>query len=154
MHCRVCDSSNIEPAIDLGRQPWCNHFLRTDEIGKEPYYPLRVVHCQKCKTAQLDYTVKKEVMFGNHTYLSGVTRSLSEHFQHIAREVDTRFFSSTRGKSVMDIGSNDGTQLGHFRDLGYDVLGIESSQTTARIANDAGITTLNAFFNLDTAKKI
>ena len=73
MHCRVCDSLRLELAIDLGRQPWCNHFLRPGEVGTEPYYPLRVVYCHDCATAQLDFTVKKEVMFGDHTYLSGVT---------------------------------------------------------------------------------
>ena len=54
----------------------------------------------------------------------------------------------------MDIGSNDGTQLKHFQTLGYDVLGVESSKTTAKIANDAGVPTLNAFFNLETAHKV
>jgi 2-polyprenyl-3-methyl-5-hydroxy-6-metoxy-1,4-benzoquinol methylase len=154
MNCRVCDSNNLELAIDLGSQPWCNHFLKLEEIGKEPFYPLRVLYCHECGTVQLDYTVKKEIMFGDHTYLSGVTRSLSEHFKNVAEEVDNRFFKDTQGKSVIDIGSNDGTQLKHFKTLGYDVLGIESSKTTAKIANDAGIATLNEFFNLDIVKKL
>jgi SAM-dependent methyltransferase len=141
-------------AIDLGIQPWCNNFLRAEEVGQEPFYPLRVVYCQNCGTAQLDYTVKKEIMFGDHTYLSGVTRSLSEHFRAVAQEVDGRFFASAPDKSVLDIGSNDGTQLKHFKALGYDVLGVESSKTTARIANDAGIKTLNDFFNLDIARRL
>jgi SAM-dependent methyltransferase len=150
--CRVCDSSNLELAIDLGNQPWCNHFLNFEEVGTEPFYPLRVFYCHDCGTVQLDYTVKKEIMFGNHTYLSGVTKSLSEHFKKVAYEVDDRFFQKTPNKSVLDIGSNDGTQLKHFQALGYDVLGVESSKTTARIANDAEIPTLNDFFNLEVAK--
>lgn len=154
MQCRVCDSDKLELAIDLGNQPWCNDFLRADQVGKEPFYPLHVVYCHNCGAAQLDYTVKKEVMFGDHTYLSGVTRSLSEHFRTIAQDVDTRFWSDTLDRSVLDIGSNDGTQLKHFQALGYDVLGVESSRTTARIANQAGVPTLNKFFNLDTARDI
>src|SRR5208337_2578820 len=102
--------------------------------------------------AQLDFTVKKEIMFGDHTYLSGVTKSLGEHFGAIAREVDGRFFENVPGKSVLDIGSNDGTQLKQFQGLGYEVLGVESSKTTARIARDAGVPTLNQFFNLETAR--
>lgn len=152
--CRVCDSNNLELVIDLGLQPWCNHFLRPEEIGKEAFYPLQVVYCCNCTTAQLDYTVKKEIMFGDHTYLSGVTQSLSNHFKGIAEEVDTRFLKNIKGKSVLDIGSNDGTQLKHFKALGYDVLGVESSKTTAKIANEAGIETLNDFFNLDMARRI
>ena len=152
--CRVCDSSNLELAIDFGQQPWCNDFLKKEIVGKEPYYPLRVVYCHNCGTAQLDYTVPKETMFGNHTYLSGVTRSLSDHFQSVAMDVDQQFFHDTPGKSVLDIGSNDGTQLKHFKALGYDVLGVESSTTTAHIAIDAGIETVNEYFNLDLARRL
>ena len=154
MQCRVCDSNRLEQAIDLGEQPWCNHFLTREEVGREPYYPLRVVYCHDCSTAQLDYTVKKEIMFGNHTYLSGVTRSLSDHFKEVAGLVDSRFFPGEESKSVLDIGSNDGTQLKHFQALGYDVLGVESSKATAQIANEAGVPTLNEFFNAEVARYI
>lgn len=152
--CRVCDSSNLELAIDLGNQPWCNHFLNYEEIGKEPFYPLRVLYCHDCGTVQLNYTVEKEIMFGDHTYLSGVTKSLSEHFKSVAHEIDDRFFKNIPNKSVLDIGSNDGTQLKHFQTLAYDVLGVESSKTTAKIANDAGVPTLNDFFNLEVVKRL
>lgn len=154
MICRVCDSTSLERVIDLGEQPWCNNFLKKEELGKEPFYPLRVLFCHNCHTSQLDFTVKKEIMFGDHTYLSGVTRSLSEHFRTVAKTVDERFFSGRSQKSVLDIGSNDGTQLKHFQALGYEVLGVESSRTTARIANEAGVPTLNAFFNEETMADI
>ncbi len=152
--CRTCGRSNLERVIDLGNQPWCNHFLRADEVGKEPIYPLRVVYCHDCSTAQLDYTVPKEVMFGDHTYLSGITQSLSEHFKWVATQADSRLTTHDRPRTVLDIGSNDGTQLKHFRDLGYDVLGVESSRTTAKIAVEAGINTVNAFFNESSAAEI
>jgi hypothetical protein len=155
MICRVCDSTDLELAIDLGDHPWCNHFLRPEEVGREPVYPLRVVYCHHCGTAQLDYTVRKEVMFGDHTYLSGVTQSLSEHFRMVAVEVNDRLGPPPGRKwSVLDIGSNDGTQLKHFRALGFDVLGVESSQTTAKMANDAGVPTRHDFFNLGVAQQI
>jgi 2-polyprenyl-3-methyl-5-hydroxy-6-metoxy-1,4-benzoquinol methylase len=152
--CRVCDSNELELVIDLGMQPWCNNFLPEEEIGKEPFYPLRVVYCHNCSTSQLDFTVKKEVMFSDHTYLSGVTKSLSDHFAAVAEELDRRFFPDQSEKSVLDIGSNDGTQLKHFQRLGYEVLGVESSRTTAEIANLAGVPTLNAYFNMETMSGI
>jgi SAM-dependent methyltransferase len=154
MQCRVCDSSELELVIDLGEQPWCNNFLSPADVGKEPFYPLRVLFCRDCHTSQLDFTVKKEVMFADHTYLSGVTKALSEHFKNVAQEVDKRFFPDRTGKTVLDIGSNDGTQLKHFKALGWDVLGVESSKKTAKIANDAGIPTVNEFFNLPTLRGI
>jgi SAM-dependent methyltransferase len=154
MTCRVCGGSRLVLVVDLGFQPWCNHFLTIGELGREPKYPLRLVHCQSCRTAQLDYTVPKEVMFADHTYLSGITASLSEHFRQVAVDVDRQFFKESKEKSVLDVGSNDGTQLQHYRALGYDILGIEASKTTAKIANKAGIPTLNEFFNLRTSRSL
>jgi len=154
MICRICDGTKLEKVLDLGNQPWCNHFLKPEEVGTEPTYPLRVVYCHDCSTTQLDYTVKKEIMFGDHTYLSGVTKSLSNHFKTVADEIDAIVPDKNRKKTVLDIGSNDGTQLKHFQALGYEVLGVESSKTTSKIAMDDNVPTLNAFFNLETAKKI
>ncbi len=154
MICRICDGIKLEKVLDLGNQPWCNHFLKPEEVGTEPTYPLRVVYCHDCSTTQLDYTVKKEIMFGDHTYLSGVTKSLSSHFKSVADEIDAIVPHKDRKKTVLDIGSNDGTQLKHFQALGYEVLGVESSKTTAKIAMDDNVPTLNAFFNLETAKNI
>ena len=152
MICRVCDSNRLNLVIDLDKQPWCNHFLRKEEIGKEPFYPLKVVHCADCETAQLDFTVPKETMFGDHTYLSGVTRSLSQHFKQVAHEVNQRFFNQHADKTVLDIGSNDGTQLKHYQKLGWKVLGVESSKGTAKRALEQGVPTQNVFFNQTNAQ--
>jgi SAM-dependent methyltransferase len=156
MICRVCDApeSALELAIDLGSQPWANHFLRPEEVGTEPFYPLRVLFCRECTTAQLDYTVPKETMFSDHTYLSGVTKSLSDHFARVAEQVDRDVGADRPKKSVLDIGSNDGTQLKHFQRLGWDVLGVEASRTTAAIANEAGVETVHAFFNEELVRSL
>lgn len=154
MKCRVCDATDLSLAIDLGKQPWGNHFLKKEEVGHEPFYPLEVHYCHNCSTAQLNYTVKKEVMFANTTYLSGTTRTLSEHFFQIAKTIDETYFEERKVKAALDIGSNDGTQLSHYKKLGYDVLGVESAKRVADIANGNGIETINAFFNLDLANTI
>ena len=152
--CRVCGSKNLEQVIDLGSQPWCNNFLKEEELGKEPFYPLRVLFCNECSTSQLDFTVKKEIMFGEHTYLSGVTKSLSKHFQEIANDINKKINVDVTTKTILDIGSNDGTQLKHFKNLGWRVLGVESSERISKIAKENNIETLNQFFNLETMKQI
>ena len=154
MNCRVCNGENLELVLDLGNQPWCNDFLTREQVGKEPFYPLRLVYCHDCHTVQLDYTVKKEVMFGDHTYLSGMTKTLSDHFKWVAEETFDRFLQKQEKNSILDIGSNDGTQLAHFKDLGCDVCGVESSQRTAKIAEEKGIRTINQFFNEECADQL
>lgn len=154
--CRVCDSADLELAIDLGLQPWCNNFLDKSEVGHEPFYPLRVVYCNTCSTAQLDYTVPKEIMFGDHTYLSGVTRSLSAHFKDIADTTLDIFFPGRDPASinVLDIGSNDGTQLKHFQSRGCEVLGVEPSKATAAMAAAAGVPTEQRYFNAELVREL
>ena len=154
MKCRVCDSKDFELIVDLKEQPCGLHFITKDQIGKEPFYPLRVIYCKKCQTAQLDYTLKKEVMYSDHTYLSGITKSLREHFDNVAKDVEDRFLKNQKRKNVLDIGSNDGTQLKSYKELGFEVLGVDASYTAAKIANENNIETLNAFFNLKCANEI
>ena len=150
--CRICDHRSLEPVLDLGEQPWANHFLPPEEVGTEPSYPLRLVFCPRCRGAQLDFTVPKEVMFSDHTYVSGTTRTLREHFAALARRTDSRFFASAADKSFLDIGSNDGTQLEVYRELGFRVLGVESCEPVARLAQAAGLPTVIDFFDLRSAR--
>src|SRR5260370_16086967 len=58
------------------------------------------------------------------------------------------------GKSIRDIGPNEGTQLKAYKALGYSVLGIESSKSTAAIANEQGIETVQVFFNGEVARSL
>lgn len=154
MLCKICDGTDFELGIDLGEHPVSLHFLKEDQIGKESFFPLRVVVCKKCSAAQLDYVVKKELMYSDHTYLSGITRSLASHFEQIAQTVDRRFFAQKKKKSVLDIGSNDGTQLKSYQKLGYEVVGVEAAKGIAQIANLAGVPTVHSFFNMETADRI
>tara|TARA_Y100000992_G_scaffold302625_1_gene277764 strand:- start:2503 stop:3702 length:1200 start_codon:yes stop_codon:yes gene_type:complete len=154
MKCRVCDSTDLIPIIDLGYQPWGNDFLEKKDIGKENSYPLQVVFCKKCTCSQLNFTVPKEIMFSSHTYLSGMTSTLNNHFKKLAQKINSKFFSNIENPSILDIGSNDGTQLKHYQDLGYEVLGVESSANIADLANSRGINTEAVFFNETFIKSI
>lgn len=154
MNCRICGSANLELVFDLGLQPWGNNFLKYDQVGKEKFYPLELLFCKDCYLSQLSFTVKKEIMFAEHTYLSGMTSSLSNHFKDLARYVNQKFNKNNLKKTILDIGSNDGTFLKHFKKLGWEVLGVESSNNISKIANSNQILTLNEFYNLECAKRI
>ena len=105
--------------------------------------------------AQINHTVKKEIMFSDHTYLSGITKSLSDHFKNVRNNIILKFCNNEKKFfSILDIGSNDGTFLKHFKKLKWKILGIESSKRIAKIANDNKIKTLRYFFNYKVAKRI
>jgi SAM-dependent methyltransferase len=148
----VCSTEGLlELVLDLGHQPWGNNFLTKEQLGHEAKYPLRLVWCSKCKTSQLDHTVSKKIMFSNHTYLSGTTQTLKNHFEVLAKRVKKEYFSQIDNPKILDIGSNDGTQLSYYRDLNFEVLGVESSNNLVQIALENGIKTVHNYFDLNFA---
>jgi len=153
MECRICGNTNLDLALDLGQQPWCNDFrLSTDPEAEK--YPLRLVLCPVCELAQLDYTVKKEVMFTNHTYVSGTTKTLANHFFKLAKE-NKHQFNLQPDDFIVDIGGNDGTQLLQYAKLGFtNLLNVESASNIADIAVRRGVNTVCSFFNEGFVDKI
>ena len=115
MKCRVCGSTKLKEVLNLGKQPWCNNFLKKKDIGKEKKYPLVLLFCKSCSLVQLNHTVKKEIMFSDHTYLSGITQTLSDHFRKISDDLNKKYNKENKKKNILDIGSNDGTFLKHFK---------------------------------------
>lgn len=149
MNCRSCKNDQLKLVIDLGIQAWCNNFLQKSEIGKEQKYPLRMFRCERCGLCQLDTTVPKEIMFKEHTYVSGTTQSLKDHFYKVAKE-NIEQFDLKDGDVIYDIGGNDGTQLIQYRKLGINsVINIESATNIAKLSSKNGIPTMNEFFNED-----
>ncbi len=150
MICRICSSPQLIEFLDLEHQPWCNHFLREEELGSEPYYPLKLLFCQNCSAVQINYTVPKEIMFGEHPYVSD---------KRIVREEDTeKNIGNLKPKPedlILDIGGNDGTLLEYYKKRGFNkLLNIESAHNIAALSRGKGIETITEFFNKTTAKKI
>jgi hypothetical protein len=147
MECRSCGKTEFKEIIDLGLSPWCNNFLTKEQVGLEEKYPLKLIACTYCHLVQLDYTVKKEIMFKDHTYVSGTTSTLAKHFLTLAKE-NKRQFNLNRKDFIVDIGGNDGTQLIQYRQIGFvNVLNVESADNIARISQSKLIDTINDFFN-------
>jgi len=139
--------------LDLGNQPWGNDFIRIEEQRECTRYPLVLSFCPTCTMAQIGHTVAKEVMFVHHSYVSGTTRKLREHFDAVGKEIVARVpFGS--GDYVLDIGGNDGTFLVPIRERGIQVLNVESATLQAELSRRKGLPTVNEFFNLDTAVRL
>lgn len=152
--CRSCGSKKLETVIDLGMQAWGNDFKIIEEIEEAALYPLECDFCHDCSLLQLNFTVPKEKMFSEHTYVSGSTKTLRKHFKETAKQVAQYLKIDPKKLKVLDIGSNDGTQLQCYKEIGVlNVLGVESAHNIAEIANKNGVPTDKAFFNLDYAEK-
>ena len=152
--CRICGSTNLTRFLSLGDQPHCNRFLREDQLDEpELIYPLDVAFCNDCTLVQLEYTVSADVMFSDYVYVSGTTRTLTDHFRDLARDLQTRY-SLTEDSLIADVGSNDGTFLKGVQELGVRGVGIEPATNIAELARQDGVDTVNDFMSVRAARTV
>ena len=153
-HCQICGSENLKLIIDLGHQAPCDSLLWSHQLGEcEKAYPLRFLLCPKCSLAQIDYVVApEELFFPDYPYRSGITPSLVQLLRSTSAKI-VDLYGLKVGSLAIDIGSNDGTLLSGFKDLGMRVLGIEPTNIST-IANEAGIETVQDFFSESLAREI
>ena len=76
---------------------------------------MQLHHCPDCGLTQLGYIVSPKVVYKNFPFVSGTTRTATEHLQSAAARQLVRD-GSARGATrfAVDIGSNDGTLLKAF----------------------------------------
>ena len=150
--CRVCGSKDLTLILDLGKTPLANSYL-TRPTDPEKWFPLQLLFCNTCALVQLSYVVNPNLMFRNYAYRSSSSTTIPRHFQELAQFVHSNFLKSSKDL-VVEIGSNDGTLLSAFKELGSRVLGIDPAENLARIANQRGLETLPDFFNSEAARRI
>jgi SAM-dependent methyltransferase len=154
LKCRTCNGQNLEKVLSLGRQPLANSFLKADQLSMpEDKYPLDVVFCNDCYLVQLADVVSPEILFKNYLYIPSVSDTLRLHFAGLARQC-VESFRLSESSLVIDIGSNDGTLLGAFKEYGLPILGVEPASNIATLARSRGIDTINEFFSKNLALKI
>jgi hypothetical protein len=143
-HCQITGSTELFPVIDLGHQPPCDSMLTVDQLDQpELTYPLRLNLCPSSGLAQLDYVVPATTVYPpSYPYRSSVSTALVAYQRAMASSLFTEF----RPTRVLDIGSNDGTLLKAFKDLGCDVYGIEPTDI-AKFAAADGVPTIQSPFS-------
>ena len=152
--CRVCGNSSLRLVLSLGSQPLANAFLRSpEELAAEARYPLDVYLCETCSLVQLLDVVDPGVLFSHYLYLTGASETMERHHAAYADTL-VRMLALESDDLVVEVGSNDGSLLGHFQRRGLQVLGIEPAANIAELANKRGIRTLSRFFSPSTAADV
>ncbi|MBI2126642.1 MAG: class I SAM-dependent methyltransferase [Thaumarchaeota archaeon] len=138
--------------LSLGRQPLANNFLKPDDVGKEPYYPLDLVFCKDCALVQLseESYVPRDILFRHYLYASSISGGLRSHFEQLAK----RIAEEKSNQLVVDIGSNDGILLKPLKDLGIKAVGVEPAVNLAKMANERGFDTINDFLSKNSVSTI
>jgi SAM-dependent methyltransferase len=152
--CRSCGTPLTHVFADLGSSPLANAYLTATQLEEpEPFYPLRVYVCESCFLVQLPQVVSPAEMFQDYAYFSSYSDSWLRHARTYAEQMIDRFDLDSASK-VVEIASNDGYLLRHFKEHRVPVLGIEPAANVAAAAQEAGIVTLVEFFGLDSARRL
>lgn len=151
--CRGCHSVSIHEVLDLGEQPLANSLPLIGDTRNVPRFPLRLSVCQDCWLLQVDHSVSPEDIFAEYTYMSSTSLEWDQHMRRFVDWAAGRF-ELNANSLVVEVASNDGYLLRHFRDRGMSVLGIEPAEPAAAVALERGIPTLSEFLDSRTAAAI
>jgi len=156
MNCRSCNSSTENKEfINLGTSPPSNAFINLGQLEQaEIHYPLKVIVCQNCWLVQTQDFVKKEELFSSeYDYHSSFSSSFLKHAEDYVGMMISRFHLDKKS-FVIEVASNDGYLLQNFKNNEINHIGIEPTLSSAKIAEQKGIKTINEFFGENLANKL
>ena len=149
--CLCCKTENKQ-FLDLGLQPLANNYHEKDE--QCDVYPLKLKYCPNCFHCQLSDAVNPELLFKTYKYVSGTSQTGMTFFKDNAKMIDDYYKTTTKEKNVLDIASNDGSQLDCFKALGWTTYGVDPAINLVPISIKKGHQVVCDFWNEDVAKQL
>ena len=112
--CEVCGASHQITALDLGPHPLCDDLIPLGDSRKCEEYPIEIVFCQNCYTAHQRFQVPKQTLFPKtYHYRARFTADVLKGMAQMVEACKEKVGDIT-GKTVLDIGCNDGSLLNFF----------------------------------------
>lgn len=147
-NCRFCNSRLSLSLIDLGLSPVSNGYLTSEsDFEFEAKYPLKVMVCENCWLVQTTYDPDKRVIFNNdYAYFSSTSNSWLVHSKDFSLKIIKKLQLSS-SSLVAEIASNDGYLLKNFLNYKIPCVGIEPTHSTASVAIESGVPTIQEFFS-------
>ena len=148
--CEVCNHPELIEVLNLGNHPLCDDLVEFGEDRVCEEFPIIINLCPNCYTAHQDFQVSKQKLFTlDYHYRARMTGSVLTGMKDLVENCEQKF-GSLNGKKVLDVGCNDGSLLGFFRDKGCQTFGIDPTDAI----NDSDHGGLQAFFDKDSALEI
>ena len=154
--CPITADTNRFTYLNLGEMPLVNNLTNTrEESFNCKKYNLEIQYFEKSKLSCLTENVEPDLMFSQYSYKSGVVKAYSDHCKELFWFVDY-YLHLTEAHNVLDIGGNDGTLLKTFLEKKpyLNVLNVDASENLTKLSIENGIPALNAYWGVETAKKI
>ena len=151
--CRICKSS-LKLLHKYRQTPLGEDFIKKNSKKKQPLLNLNLCICTNCNLVQISEIVDPKKIYKNYLYETKTSITLDKHFNNYSLKVYKKL-NLNKQDLVIDIGSNDGNLLSHFKNISKcKVLGVEPAKHIAKISNKKGINTINSFFDKKTVNKI
>lgn len=151
--CEVCGEPRLKPVLDLGLHPMCDDLVAVGDERRCREYPIDILFCETCRTAHQRFQIPKRELFpSTYHYRSRFTADVLSGMAGLVDSCEQRF-SGLSGKTVVDIGCNDGSLLDFFRKKGARTVGIEPT-AAASDAAEKGHAVVAEFLSEDVADAV
>ena len=153
--CRACGTPLKQIFADLGRSPLSNAFRTREQLEEAEYtLPLRVYVCHECQLVQMPaYEHPVDIFSTDYAYFTSASPTAVQHAEDYAVMMARRL-ELDHDSLVVEVASNDGYLLQHFKDMEIPVIGVDPALNVARVAIDKGIPTCVGFFGEDLARQL
>lgn len=150
--CRACDSANMFIALDFEKFPIVNEFL-FDKNNESELFDTTMMICKDCGLGQIIEELPRERIFNYYTFKSSINKMSNDEAK---KYVDMMISNGSVkfGDWVLEIASNDGYLLKHFKNRGINVLGVDPAKNISMYAICDEIPTITDFFGVSLAKEI
>lgn len=125
--CQTCQDVEVREFLSLGMQPAVHFLANQEEAENEPVWPLALGFCEQCSLVQVMESVSERILFAGDDYhhMAGLTAGYRKHLRGLADKLAGLYGPAAEGRSVVEIGSNDGTLLDELAARAFDVLGVD-----------------------------
>jgi SAM-dependent methyltransferase len=152
--CRACDSTNTTLLLDMGRLPLANAFVNSPDATDDHYTEyVRLMMCERCALVQIRDEVAREALFSSYLWMTGTSSTAAAHARWLSARLWTRHARGRRAPFLVEVASNDGFFLEHYRQAGFEILGVDPSNLAAE-ADQRGLPSIRDFFGRAIAARI
>ena len=152
-HCLLCGNKKLKNIFSLGNL-FVSNFVNKDKIKKGIKAPLNLLHCNKCSLIQLSHIAPQEIIYKRfYWYRSGVTKTMKDGLHNLYKE-SLKYIKIKKNDVVLDIGANDGTLLGFYKDKKIKTIGCEPAENLTKYLKKKCDYVISDFWNKKNLNKV
>ncbi|MFQ3250225.1 MAG: hypothetical protein ACI9O6_002063 [Glaciecola sp.] len=152
--CLACNNDQYHMVLDMGKVPLANAFVQDNQDTADQHRePLSLVMCPECDLLQIKDEVDRTKLFSNYLWMTSTSAGAKTHAENLSALLWEKFGNDDKAPFLVEVASNDGFFLEHYREVGFDILGVDPSNF-AEEADARGLPSIRDFFGVKVVDKI